>query len=243
MKKVVSLAVLVAMAAGASHAAPAYLSRDGKGGYNVTYTYTDKEKTGWSVTARAELSMLNWKNEYTFSVDGMGDFGVPSDEYSFEPIFGGSIAGGYAFNYFWRGEVELGYMGKFDDAGFGTDFGLSIPYAMANVYYDFINGLYIGAGAGVALPRIEFDSTGFAGGDYAQTNVSPMFGLMAGYALELNDYLTLDIRYRLATVWGGTYERDVDYVDASNAHHDGTFESDIGLILDNSLSIGLRYEF
>ena len=45
MKRLVSLAVLLGLTMPAM-AAPSYLTRDGQGGYVVTYDYTDKAKTG-----------------------------------------------------------------------------------------------------------------------------------------------------------------------------------------------------
>ena len=58
MKKIVSLAVLAALTTPAI-AAPSYLSRTKDGGYNVTYDYNDKAKSGWYIGGRAELSFLN----------------------------------------------------------------------------------------------------------------------------------------------------------------------------------------
>jgi len=242
MKKLVSVFVLAAMATGASSAAtpvPSHIARDGRGGYDVTYSYKDKVKNGWYATARAGISFLNWKNKYSFS-----DPLQPNEEedFSFEPVFDGSLAVGRHFGYFWRGELELGYMGQFSDSGEGLDFDLSAPYLMANGYYDFTNGFYLGAGLGLAMPISHIDGASayfiVTGGDRDKTSVSPMVGAMAGWTTKLDDNLVLDLRYRLAGFSGSSQK--INYV---NSDGDFTVKNKIGLILDNSISIGLRYEF
>lgn len=244
MKRFVSLFVLATMTMPAfgAPAVPSHIKRSADGGYDVTYSYQDKVKTGWYVAARAELSFLNWKNEYSSSDPKIPGF---SDKYSFKPVFGGSLAAGHTFGYFWRGEVEGGYMGYFDDKGDGAEFSLSVPYLMVNGYYDFTTGFYLGAGLGAAAPITKMDAyvvhnnTGavlkMQGGDRTKTSVSPMAGLMAGYSHKLDDSLVLDLRYRLAMLSGGKHSRDL------NNGYD--FENKIGLILDNSISLGIRYEF
>lgn len=239
MKKIVSLAVLAALTTPAV-AAPSYLSRTQDGGYNVTYDYNDKEKTGWYIGGRAELSFLNWENEY--SLDGV-DFG--SDDYSFEPVFGGSFYAGYTFNYFWRAEVEAGLIGQFEDSDESFGFKMTVPYVMANGYYDFTNGLYVGAGLGIALPKTELTNDAFVSGDGSERAVSPMGAIMLGWTYDLDYNLTLDLRYRLAA-FGGT-EQSRTFVDgAGNAIADYSnkeITNEIGLVLDNSISLGIRYEF
>lgn len=234
MKKIVSFAALVALGVTAADAAPSYLARNANGGYNVTYDYTDKAKNGWYVGGRLDLNLLNWENEYSSNdPDISGDF--DSDKYSAEPVFGGSVYVGHIFNYFWRGEIEAGLLGRFDDKDDGFEFQMTVPYVMANGYYDFANGFYLGAGLGVAVPKTELDGEAFESGDRTKYGVSPMVGLMAGYTHELDYNLVLDLRYRLAGFWGAEHERTLD-----NGYD---FKNEIGMVLDNSFSIGLRYEF
>ncbi len=244
MKKIISLFTIVALTSGAAVAAPSHITRAANGGYRVTYDYQDKAKSGWYVGGRAEMSFLNWKNKYTFYSEEIGSPVDMSDKYSMEPVFGGSLFGGFTFNYFWRAELELGYMGKFKESDQGTDFALSIPYAMANVYYDFTNDVYVGAGLGLALPQTEWDAPSFVGGEFRETSVSPMVGIMIGYSYELDDNLVLDLRYRLAGLMGLDYDRDLQFENIVTGEvSNGYFKNDIDLILDNSFSIGLRYEF
>lgn len=233
MKKIVSLAVLAALTTTVADAAPSYIKRDVNGGYGVTYDYTDKAKNGWYVGGHVALNLMNWENEYSSADPLIAD--SASDKYSFESVFGGGLFVGKTFKYFWRGEVEAGLLGQFEDKDNLFSFQMTIPYLMANGYYDFVNGLYVGAGVGIAMPTTELDGTVFVGGDRKEQTLSPMAGIMLGYAHELDYNLTLDIRYRLAGLMGTDHER----IDTAGY----TFKNEIGLILDNSLSIGIRYNF
>ena len=243
MKRLVSLAVLLGLTMPAV-AAPSYLTRDGQGGYVVTYDYTDKAKTGWYIGARADLNFWNWKNKY--SVDdamielGIADPDYSSDEYSFEPVFGGSLFGGTRFAYFWRAELEAGYLGYFQDKDAAAEFTMQIPYVMLNGYYDFTNGLYLGAGIGAAMPITTIDMVYADGSDRTEYGFSPMAGVMLGYSYELDYNLVLDVRYRLSGLFGADH-RINDIYDNQNGVH--WFQNDIDFILDNSISVGIRYEF
>ncbi len=190
----------------------------------------------WYGGIRGELSFLNWKNEYSASdvdVDGR------SDKYSMEPVFGGSLSFGHMFNENWRGEVEAGMIGRFTDSGYGADFELTIPYMSLNVMYDFtepqVQGLYVGGGLGFALPKLDFDTGAI---NIQERAVSPMFALMVGYSYEMSENVSLDLRYRLSALFGpdGKENNVNDFIGEY-------FEVDTGFILDNSISLGLRYEF
>lgn len=242
MKKIVSLAVLGALTATVADAAPSYIRRTQDGNYNVTYDYNDKAKTGWYVGGRASLSLVNWENEYSTEPE----IGIAGNTEDFtEVLFGGNVFVGHTFKYFWRAEVEAGLIGQYDDADEGYEFKLTVPYVMANGYYDFANGLYVGAGLGLALPTTELSDDEFKSGGRTERNVSPMLGLMAGYSYRLDYNLTLDLRYRLAMLWGTDQERvwkagtDIGGFDMSGI----AFKNEIGLILDNSFSLGIRYQF
>ena len=234
MKKIVSLAVLSALTVTAATAAPCHITRNVSGGYDVTYDYYDKAKTGWYVGARASLSFMNWENEYS-SNDPLVDSDYDKDEYSFESVYGGNFFVGHTFEYFWRAEVEAGLIGQFEDKDDGFEFKLTVPYLLANGYYDFANGLYVGAGLGIAMPKTELDGAGFVAGGRSERAVTPMGALMFGYVHELDYNLALDLRYRLAAFGGTEHERTLD------SGYD--FKNEIGLVFDNSISVGLRYEF
>ena len=235
MKKIVSLAVLAALSTTvAGAAAPSHLIRNSKGGYDVTFNYADKSKTGWYVGGRVGLNLMSWENKYSVNVDDV-DVNFDSDKYSFESVLGGEFFAGRKIDYFWRVEVEAGLLGRFEDKDDGFEFQMTVPYVVANAYYDFANGFYLGAGLGVAVPKTKLDGAEFDAGDSSKYSVSLMGALMAGYSHKLDSNLVLDLRYRLAGLSGGEHERMLD--------SGYKFKNKIGFILDNSLSLGLRYEF
>ena len=247
MKKLVSIVALLAIStpafAATKAARPSYLTRNGNGSYDVTYSYTDKAKSGWYGVLRADMNLLNWENKYSTDIPGLKDVG--SDKYSFQPVFGVDVAFGKKINYFWRAEVEAGYITKYSDKDEGYEVSLSTPYVMANGYYDFTNGLYLGAGLGVAMPRTELIDDAFKSGNNPKTSFSPMAGLMAGFTHTLDDNLVLDLRYRIAGFMGHEQEREwvagamIDTLPVGGYH----LKNKIDFILDNSISLGIRYEF
>jgi len=242
MKKLVLILAILAITpsfAATKAARPSYLTRNGNGAYEVTYNYTDKEKSGWYGVIRAEMNFLNWENKYS-TTGNVSDLGADHDDFSFEPMFGVDVAFGKKINYFWRAEVEAGYIGEFKDADDGFEFTLSIPYLMANGYYDFTNGLYLGAGLGIAFPTTSMDMADFTdNGNRTHRSVAPIAGLMAGLTHKLDDNLVLDLRYRIAGTFGSTQGRK--YNDIYSVEQ--TLKNKIGFIMDNSISLGIRYEF
>lgn len=212
---------------------------DGKRGYNVTFETPDVEKRGWYMTGRLELSFLNWENKYTVPQEYVLDSDGASDSYSFQQMFGGGISFGKRFQYFWRADVEGGYIGSFSDKDAGYEFQLSAAYLTANIYRDFIGGFYLGAGLGGAMITTALDSEAFVDyGNHEKQSLGVMGALMLGYSAELSEDIALDIRYRFAALTGGTHTRTVQ---VPGATYD--FETKIGFIMDNSLSLGLRYQF
>ena len=242
MKKLVSFAALVGLSVGVADAAPSYLTRTSDAGYKVTYDYTDKAKTGWYVGGRASLSLLNWENEYSTEPEiGVGE----NTEDFTETVFGGNVFVGRTFKYFWRAELEGGLIGQYSDSDAGYDFKLTVPYLIANGYYDFANGFYVGAGLGIAMPKTELGDDEFVSDDRSERNVSPMGAVMLGYTHKLDYNLVLDIRYRLAGFSGTEHERTWggDAIINGVGVAGYKLKNDIGLILDNSFSVGIRYEF
>lgn len=239
MKKFLGCAFLGMLATVAADAAPSYIQRTGAGAYNVTYDYMDKAKSGWYVGGHLSLNMMNWENEYSTDAPDAKANGLTDDSYN-EFLFGGGVSVGYSFDAFWRAEFEGGLLGQFEDEESGTTFKMTVPYAMVNGYYDFLNGLYVGAGAGIALPKTELQGRDFVGGDNEERAVSPIVGVMLGYSHKLDYNLTLDVRYRLAGFMGTEHERVFNYI---VDFKDYDIKNKIGLVLDNSISIGLRYNF
>lgn len=241
MKNTVTLfgAFMGIMVAGSAIAAPSYLSRDNMGGYRVTYDYSDSPKTGWYVGGNAGLALWNWKNKYELDANLVGDESLNNDSYSMKPVFTGGVQFGRRIKYFWRAEVEAGWRGQFTDKEPTAEFTMNIPYTMANGYYDFNNGLYLGAGAGIALPTTTFDGIYFDGEKRSKTSVAAMGALYLGWSHKLDSHLVLDLRYRLSGMFGGTKHR-LDVTDGGDTY---TIESKINSLMDNSFTFGIRYEF
>lgn len=238
MKKILSIAVLAAVTATAVNAAPSHLVRNSNGEYVVNYDYYEKEKSGWYIGGRVSLSLLNWKNSY--DTDAPNSDMLDDESYT-EMVFGGGLSVGRRLGYFWRAELEGGLIGSHEHDDVGTTFKLTIPYVVANAYYDFANGFYLGAGAGVALPTVKWYGQDFTGGEDKERGVSPMGAFMFGYARKLDYNLWLDLRYRLSVLSGPEHKRTFEYVLPPYDEYEIT--NKVGLILDNSISVGLRYEF
>ena len=184
----------------------------------------------WYMGLRGDLSFLTWKNKYS-GVDG------GSERFTFKPVVGLDLAVGYRFDQKWRGEVELGYIGKFSDtetesiSGFPvekTDFSLQTYYLNVDAYYDIAYGLYAGLGAGLAIVDLDADHTAVA--NASATNVSPMGAAMFGWSYVLDEKVDFDIRYRLSIFDGG----DLNI---------GGVNLDTGVIVNNTISAGVRYHF
>lgn len=242
MKKLASFCLASIMAMSAASAASDVVVQRSPVGRRVMareyQPYSVESSKGWYLGGRLALSFLNFTNDTTVSVSGVSE--DVSDDYSFETLFGGSVFAGTEFQIYdewFRGDIEGGLIGRFEDATAGTELKLTVPYLMANGYYDFVNGLYVGAGLGVALPKIELDGFDFVDGDSKKTGVSPIMGLMFGWTYDLDARITLDLRYRLAGFWGPDIERSADGINFVKV------KTDIGFVLENSLSMGLRYRF
>ncbi len=196
----------------------------------------------WYIGARLDLNLLSWKNKYrAFPADSIdGDPNADHDDYSFEPVIGGNIFAGYRFNPSWRADLEFGFTSDFSDSGRGFTFEMSAPYLMANGYYDFANGLYLGLGLGLAFPTISMDWAYFIDGNSSKTQISLAGAAMFGYSYHLSDSLILDLRYRFSGFNGPTLTREADDPDHPQLEW---VKTKVGFIMDNTLSVGIRYEF
>ena len=208
---------------------------------------TSNQERNWYIGGRVGLHLMSWKNKYKGSPSNYKfDESENHDNYVFEPVFGGGIFAGYHFTPNWRGDVEFGYMTRFDDSDNGFTFKLSTPYITANAYYDFASGFYLGAGVGLAFPRAGMDYQYFTADSESETKLSFMGALMAGYSYRLSESVALDFRYRLSGFSGPKWTRNIvspsPIVD-ENGVSLTSLETRVGFIIDNSLSLGLRYEF
>ena len=237
MKKIVSFGIIAMLTSAGFAAAPSHITRNSDGGYDVTYDYKDKAKTGWYAGARAELNFMNWEYKFTDAE------GSDSDKFSFEPLFGGSAFFGKRIEYFWRAELEAGFLGYHSENDNGAEMKLSLPYAMINGYRDFNNGLYLGAGVGAALPisTISQHDNYTTVDETTKTSFSPMAGVMLGYSHKLDDNLVLDLRYRFAGIMG--MKNNITIYDNFDPTDREKVEVKTNFFMDNSISVGLRYEF
>ena len=192
----------------------------------------------WYIGGRIGLDLLSWENKYNATpADAIVDPGSDHDDYVFEPVFGGDIFLGYHFTPSVRGDIELGYISQYDDTDNGITFKLSTFYATFNAYYDFLNHFYLGGSLGFAFPRADMEWEHFTKSG-TETDLSMNIALMAGYTYDLSQDVVLDLRYRLGGFWGPTFTRGVVGFDPLQ-----TLETKVGFVLDNQISIGLRYEF
>lgn len=207
------------------------------------YAY-NKTKTGY-IGMNLDVNLLNWTNKYKALPVAYND-ALNHDDYRFKPLIGGHIVAGYRFNPGWRMDAEGGFTSEFEDSDNGISFKLSVPYATANVYHDFTNGLYLGIGGGVAFPTISMEWVHFTANNSSKTATSPMGVAMLGYTYYLSESLILDVRYRFAGFKGPSLKRGVT---GHTIPIDGqeialnSLETSIGFMMDNSISIGLKYEF
>ena len=186
------------------------------------------------------LSLMNWENKYTYE-DTDGSY-TASEDFSFKSTLGMDLFVGYTLSKTMRVDLEIGYVGIFSDTETNyyesyvpekTTFEFETYYLMANGYYGFKNGLYVGAGLGAALVDVSMDHTAVQKKD--NTSLSPMGALAFGWMHKLDDKVDFDVRYRLAMFDG----RDV-VLDMTNGYE---VKTEMGWVMDNSLSAGIRYKF
>ena len=184
----------------------------------------------WYMGLRGDLSFLTWKNKYSGTETG-------SERFTFKPVVGLDLAVGYRFSEKWRVDGELGYIGEFSDTetetiyGFPvekTEFSLQTYYLNANAYYDIAYGLYAGLGAGFAIVDLAADNSAVT--NASATNLSLMGAAMFGWSYVLDEKVDFDVRYRLSVYDGG----DLNI---------GGVNVDTGIIVNNTISAGVRYHF
>jgi len=187
---------------------------------------------------RGDLSFLSWKNTYKDEAGTKLD----SDSFSLKPVVGVDVFFGGHPAKNWRADLEFGYTGKCSETETEyylnyptekTEFNLETIYTSVNGYYDFWRGVYVGAGAGIAIVKTSIESSVVT--DKSATNFSPMGALMFGWSYKLDEKINLDLRYRFSLYEGGDLDLDTG---------GGTeVKTEVGLIKDNTVSVGIRYSF
>jgi len=233
--------MLLPMATMAKDADGYSYSKDMYGELNIGYKIKQNDDTGrYYMGIHGGLSFMNWKNKYT----GENDVGTirGSDDFSFKSTLGLDIFVGYMISPTMRADLEIGYLGKFSETEVEynenyipekTKFDFETYYLLANWYYNFKYGLYAGAGLGGALLNVSMDHTHVQ--KQSETSISPMAALTGGWLYQLDDKIDFDVRYRLAFFDGGNVTLDM-----TNGYE---VKTEMGWVMDNSLSAGIRYKF
>lgn len=200
------------------------------------------ESGNWYVGANFMMNMWSWENDYKSDYDG-SDLIFSKDTYSFESVTGFSVAVGRRFESGMRGDIELGKSSTFTDADDVAQFSMSMMYLMGNLYYDFGSGFYLGAGVGVAKPTVKVEGSLFGGSGGEDSSVSPKVGAALGYAKQVADNVFIDIRYRLSGLKGTDLSKPFLWDQYTEEFEPYMLQIESGLILENSVSVGLRYSF
>ena len=207
---------------------------------NDGYSVADKEQRKdvskyirdgkFYIGLNGDISFLSWKNEYSSAVKS------GTDRFTLKPVLGADAVIGYNFNKNWRVDAEVGYVGKYTEKEtetFGvnttkTEFSLQTYYTDLNAYCDIAYGFYAGVGGGLAIVNLSADNSEVQSSSV--TNVSPMGTLTFGWAYALDEKVDFDIRYRFAVFNGGSLNI-------------GDVKVDSGIVMNNSLSLGVKYYF
>lgn len=223
----------------------AYQQSRGNGNGSVSGAYSYNKGGSGYVGMNLDINLLNWTNKYKALPVAYND-AFDHDDYRFKPLIGGHFVAGYRFSPGWRADAEFGFTSEFEDSDNGITFKMSVPYVTANIYHDFVNGLYLGIGGGAAFPTISMEWERFTANNSSKTGASPMGAAMLGYAYYLSESLIFDVRYRFAGFTGTKIKRGVTghtiEVNGAEINLDSV-ETKVGFIMDNSISIGLKYEF
>lgn len=243
MKKLLFVASVAAMlpVAGFSENGLKYsYAKDMYGDLNVGYSakpVVSREEIFY-LGGRAELSFASWENEYK----DQNNLDLGNDKFDFKPMLGLDLFVGYKFNQNFRADIEFGYLGQYKESeteypvGYlphKDTFSFDLYYMTANAYYDIKYGWYVGAGAGAAISHVAMDDSWF--GRKSKTSVSPVGAFMLGWVNELGQNTDLDIRYRFSMFDGGKVTVDTGGGTA--------VKTEMGYVMDNSLSVGVRCYF
>lgn len=214
--------------------------------YNYNEPQQDYEETGgtdWYLSTFITSNMWSWENKYESDYfDVIKSF--DSDKYSFETVWGGSVALGLNFDENVRGDIEVGMSTKFSDADESIRFSMSLPYVMANLHRDFENGMYLSAGAGAARTTMKLNGAFFDNMGAKKTVLSPKISAAIGYSASISDSTYFDLRYRLSGIRGASisnnrfeWNYDVDAYEKYFLHVKGSW------VIENSFLAGLRFNF
>lgn len=206
-----------------------------------------EESKPWDkyVALRVALNMWSWRNDYSSDYGGT-DLLFSEDVYAFEPIFSGAFAAGTTLGNNVRTELEFGLTSKFEDKDEAATYTLTAPFLMVNVYRDFESGFYIGGGFGFARPTVSIDGLLFAnsGSSTEKSNITFRASGTVGYGVQLNKSLFLDMQYRLSGFRSPEITRSFLWQQYLNGpYEEFMLKIKGGLLMENSISLGLRFKF
>ena len=204
-----------------------------------------KQKTElgkWYVGANFVMNLWSWENDYRSDYTG-SDLLFSKDTYSFESVTGFSGVVGKKFDSGVRGDIELGKSSTFTDADDVAQFSMDVMYAMANIYYDFGSGFYLGAGAGAAKITAKIEGLLFGGAVGENSAISPKIGASVGFAKQIADNMFIDFRYRLSAMKGTDLSQPFLWDQYTGEYDSHVLQIESGLLIENALSAGLRYHF
>jgi len=211
-----------------------------------TYVPVQQKKSSepgeWYVGANFMMNMLSWENDYKSDYDG-SDLMFSKDTYSFESVTGFSVVLGRRFESGIRGDIEFGKTSTFTDEDDVAQFSMDMMYVMGNLYYDFGSGVYLGAGVGAAKPTVKIEGALFGGAGGENSSISPKVGAAIGYAAQIADSVFVDFRYRLSGLKGTDLSKSFLWDQYTGEFEPYILQIESGLILENSVSLGLRYSF
>ena len=188
-------------------------------------------------------NMWSWENKYNSDYGGV-NLSFASDKYSFESVIGGAVAVGTTFGSDVRADLELGLMSNFSDSDENFKISMSLPYLMVNLYHDFEEGFYIGAGLGMARATAELSGDIFENKGARKSLLSPKFGGMIGYTTSIADGTYIDFRYRLSGVKGTAVSNSRFLWDEYSGEYEEFYlQVTGGWILENAIMAGLRFNF
>ena len=196
----------------------------------------------WYLSANVAMNLWSWGTEYESDYSGT-NISFDNDDYSFESVFGGSVAIGKLFESGMRADVELGLSSEFSDSDEIAEYSLSAPYVMANVYYDFDSGVFLGAGLGITRPEVKLDGSLFGNKEYSKTGLSIKVGATVGYSAHVADNAYVDFKYRLSGFRGPDLTNAFlwdQYVGTDEVY---SLNVKTGIVFENALSVGVRFYF
>ncbi|MCL2538101.1 MAG: porin family protein [Alphaproteobacteria bacterium] len=189
------------------------------------------------------LNFANFDNRYHLDSDPSV---TEKDSYSFKLMPGFDISGGYRFAQRWRGELNYGYVSKFEDKDNVASFSLSSQYLMANILYDIwtkdTTSIYIGAGAGASLLETRMSGIIFPPGEGDAKRKATYAGqFIMGIEEEVTPNISVMLQYRFMYTGGMDDARTA--MNPDTLVFDDVLHTKTSGIMTNTIQLGARVRF